>query len=73
MSARTWFRECAFRLTRVRCTLRARAELNAMDDRELRDLGLGRSDIEAVLSGRFDDETAPCSRAAPDSRGALRR
>jgi uncharacterized protein YjiS (DUF1127 family) len=38
---------------------RARAELRAMDDLQLRDLGLGRSDIPSVLAGRFDEPAAP--------------
>jgi len=43
----------------MRRAVRARAELIGMDDRELRDLGLSRSDIEAALSGRFDEPAAP--------------
>ena len=29
-------------------------ELNSMSDRQLADIGIGRSDIEAVVNGRFD-------------------
>jgi uncharacterized protein YjiS (DUF1127 family) len=45
----------ARRLREARRQRRARAELQAMNDLELRDLGLGRSDLPSVLGGRFED------------------
>jgi uncharacterized protein YjiS (DUF1127 family) len=45
----------ARRLREGRRQRRARAELQAMNDLELRDLGLGRSDLPSVLGGRFED------------------
>lgn len=64
MSARAWLLECSRRLARVRRAMRARAELRAMNDLELRDLGLGRSDIDAVLADRFDEPAMPRFRPA---------
>ncbi|MBL8467529.1 DUF1127 domain-containing protein [Methyloversatilis discipulorum] len=55
MSAHAWLSEVARRLREARRQRRARAELRAMNDLELRDLGLGRSDLPSVLGGRFED------------------
>lgn len=59
MSAQEWW--CSLRrlVAEARSRRRARAELRAMDDLQLRDLGLGRSDIPSVLAGRFDEPVAP--------------
>lgn len=54
MSARDWLGRLGRRLHEARSRRRARAELRAMNDLELRDLGLGRSDIPSVLAGHFD-------------------
>lgn len=53
MSARGWLSDWARHLKEAGRRRRARAELRAMNDLELRDIGLGRSDIPSVLSGRF--------------------
>lgn len=53
MSAPGWLRDWACKLREANRRRRARAELRAMNDLELRDIGLGRSDIPSVLSGRF--------------------
>jgi uncharacterized protein YjiS (DUF1127 family) len=55
MSAHAWLSDMARRLREASRQRRARAELRAMNDLELRDLGLGRSDIASVLGGRFED------------------
>lgn len=55
MSAHAWLSEVARRLREGRRQRRARAELQAMNDLELRDLGLGRPDLPSVLGGRFED------------------
>ncbi|MCQ9379794.1 DUF1127 domain-containing protein [Methyloversatilis sp. XJ19-49] len=53
MSAHGWLSDWARHLKEAGRRRRARAELRAMNDLELRDIGLGRSDIPSVLSGRF--------------------
>ncbi|OYW31367.1 MAG: hypothetical protein B7Z51_05335 [Methyloversatilis sp. 12-65-5] len=53
MSVRGWFSDWARQLRDARRRRRARAELRAMNDLELRDIGLGRSDVSSVLDGRF--------------------
>ncbi|HEY9193364.1 MAG TPA: DUF1127 domain-containing protein [Methyloversatilis sp.] len=58
MSAPGWFPRLRRWLRAVRRRQRARAELRAMNDLELRDLGLGRSDVPSVLAGRFDRRPA---------------
>jgi uncharacterized protein YjiS (DUF1127 family) len=55
MSAHAWLSEVARRLREASRRRRAQAELRAMNDLELRDLGLGRSDIPSVLGGRFEE------------------
>ncbi|MCP4635885.1 MAG: DUF1127 domain-containing protein [Methyloversatilis sp.] len=59
MSAQEWWCSLRRRVVEARSRRRARAELRAMDDLQLRDLGLGRSDIPSVLAGRFDEPVAP--------------
>jgi uncharacterized protein YjiS (DUF1127 family) len=59
MSAQEWWCSLRRRVVAARSRRRARAELRAMDDLQLRDLGLGRSDIPSVLAGRFDEPVAP--------------
>ena len=59
MSAQEWWCSLRRRVAEARSRHRARAELRAMDDLQLRDLGLGRSDIPSVLAGRFDEPVAP--------------
>ncbi|TAN57719.1 MAG: DUF1127 domain-containing protein [Rhodospirillales bacterium] len=50
---------------------RVRAELTAMDDRELADIGLVRTDIERVAQGRFDGlRESPKKPSLPRERGA---
>lgn len=56
MSARGWLGRLGRRLYEMRRRARAKAELHAMNDLELRDLGLGRSDVPSVLAGRFERE-----------------
>ncbi|MBU0603200.1 MAG: DUF1127 domain-containing protein [Gammaproteobacteria bacterium] len=53
MSAPDWLARLRRHLVEVRRAQRARAELRAMGELELRDLGLGRSDVTSVLAGRF--------------------
>lgn len=53
MPANVWFRDLYRRIAGVRRRARANAELRGMNDLELRDLGLGRSDIASVMSDRF--------------------
>jgi uncharacterized protein YjiS (DUF1127 family) len=53
MYAPDWLSDWARRLREAARLRRARTELCAMNDLELRDIGLGRSDIPSVLSGRF--------------------
>jgi len=59
MSARGWLSDWAHQLREAGRRRRARAELRAMNDLELRDIGLGRSDIPSVLSGRFARVAGP--------------
>lgn len=59
MSAQEWWCSLRRRVAEARSRHRARAELRAMDDLQLRDLGLGRSDIPSVLAGRFDEPAGP--------------
>ncbi|MEJ8812253.1 DUF1127 domain-containing protein [Variovorax ureilyticus] len=49
--------------------------LRAMSERELRDLGVGRSEIPALLSDAGAPWSAPCSRGrcAADARRAMPR
>jgi uncharacterized protein YjiS (DUF1127 family) len=58
MSAHGWLGRWSLRLQEARRHRRARAELRAMNDLELRDIGLGRSDVPSVLAGRFRDPDA---------------
>lgn len=55
MSAQDWWCSLRRRLAEARRRRQAQAELRAMDDLQLRDLGLGRSDIPSVLAGRFGE------------------
>jgi len=64
MSARGWLGRLGQRLYEVRRRARAKAELRAMNDLELRDLGLGRSDVPSVLAGRFEREDGDDTRRA---------
>ena len=72
-----WFlAESAFRLVLKLAGLmekrRIRAELTAMDDRELADIGLVRTDIERVAQGRFETRgTDPKARSGPRETAAL--
>lgn len=56
MSAPGWFSDWARHLKEAGRRRRARAELRAMNDLELRDIGLGRSDVASVLAGNFRQE-----------------
>ncbi len=58
MSAPGWLPRLGRWLRAMRSRQRARAELRAMNDLELRDLGLGRSDVPSVLAGCFDRRPA---------------
>lgn len=58
MSAPGWLPRLRQWLRAARGRQRARAELRTMNDLELRDLGLGRSDVPSVLAGRFDRRPA---------------
>lgn len=64
MSARGWLGRVGQRLYEVRRRARAKAELRAMSDLELRDLGLGRSDVPSVLAGCFKREDCDDARRA---------
>ncbi|MBL8475619.1 MAG: DUF1127 domain-containing protein [Methyloversatilis sp.] len=64
MSARGWLGRLGQRLYEVRRRARAKAELRAMNDLELRDLGLGRSDVPSVLAGCFEREDRDDARRA---------
>lgn len=55
MSARAWLDSWRLRVAELTARRRARRELLAMDERALRDIGLGRSDLPAVLAHRFDE------------------
>lgn len=52
-----WVRSCAVRLWRRMVDAFRRSavirELNALDERTLRDIGIGRADIDAIASGDF--------------------
>jgi uncharacterized protein YjiS (DUF1127 family) len=62
MSAHGWLSDWARHLREASRRRRARAELRAMNDLELRDLGLGRSDVPSVLAGCFEREDGDDSR-----------
>ncbi|WP_077231373.1 DUF1127 domain-containing protein [Methyloversatilis thermotolerans] len=53
MPANAWLRDLYRRIALARRRARADAELRGMNDLELRDLGLGRSDIPSVIGDRF--------------------
>ncbi|MDP2869458.1 DUF1127 domain-containing protein [Methyloversatilis sp.] len=63
MSAPGWIRNWVRQLGEAGRRRRARAELRAMNDLELRDIGLGRSDIPSVLSGQFGRVDGPGAQA----------
>ncbi|MDP3872011.1 MAG: DUF1127 domain-containing protein [Pseudomonadota bacterium] len=63
MSAPGWLRDWARQMREANRRRRARAELRAMNDLELRDIGLGRSDIPSVLSGHFGRVDGPEAQA----------
>ncbi len=54
MSAPGWLPRLRQWLRAARGRQRVQAELLTMNALELRDLGLGRSDVPSVLAGRFD-------------------
>ena len=53
-----WFKNLINKIQAKRLKRTTYAELSALSNRELQDLGIGRSDIRSIAKGTFDDNRA---------------
>ena len=53
-----WFKNLNQKLQARRLEKQTYTELSALTNRELQDLGIGRSDIRSIAKGTFDDDRA---------------
>ena len=61
-----WFKNLNKNLQARRLERQTYLELSKLSNRELQDLGIGRSDIRSIAKGTFDDDRAE---ANPNLRG----
>ena len=54
----SWFKNLNQKLQARRLERQTFVQLQNLSDRELNDLGIGRSDIRSIAKGTFDDERA---------------
>ena len=53
-----WFKNLSNKIQARRLEKQTYTELSALSNRELQDLGIGRSDIRSIAKGTFDDNRA---------------
>jgi uncharacterized protein YjiS (DUF1127 family) len=72
-SSRRALRRVADKIAQCHHKHRAYQELAAMSDRELEDIGISRSDLDAIVAGRFERASSACSNVVVLDRRRYRK